>query len=558
MSKIHVRQLETALHGIYGSLIVPDSSLSEDRQRSQFCTRSLAAYSVQMVSNCSAEDSVKAITDGYGDNGIDFISIDKETKRLIIGQSKWTYSGENSPKYGDILKFIKGTEELIECKFEKFHNGIQKLGSDIEEIVTDVECSIVVVIAYSGKQEISAQIRDALDELKASYNDISELLSCQIIDLKKLHDSIQYLGQGAPIKINVKLHQFGKIEEPYTALYGRINASEISQWYEKFGEYLFDKNLRRPLGDSNINEQVQKTLLHNPENFWYFNNGITIICDKITSGAKGIKQRDMGEFLLEGVNIVNGAQTVSNIYKSCEKDAEISEAYVMAKIISLDSAEDEAFASNITKYTNSQNRINSKDFVTLDPIHRRLFKELQIYGKHYAYKSGDVITNPDTGFAFETVAIALACSNDNLRYSMLSKTSVGKLWDDISKPPYSLLFNSKTTALRVLRSVEVLQLVDKQLKQFLQYGTLSTHSNRFMLHMVFQYVPVNQFDDPDLEFDSILSSINKGFSKLFGIMREKMNDFYPNAHVYHFFRNGGKCQKIKDEILSSFEETFSV
>lgn len=558
MSKIHVRQLESLLKEMYDGLIVVNSKLTEAQQRDQFCTRSLAAYSVRMISNCSKEESAQAITDGYNDNGIDFIHINPETKKLILGQSKWTHSGEKSPEYGDILKFIKGVEALIECNFEEFNKDIQKLSSDIENIVTDSECEIIIVIVYSGKQPISEVVKKELEKMKSTYNDINDVLDYQILDLKKLHDSIPYTGQGKPIEMSIKIHHFGKIDDPYRAVYGKVNALEISQWYSKFGEYLFDKNLRKSLSDSNINEQVQKTLIESPENFWYFNNGITLICNEITQVIKRAKQRDLGEFLLKGINIVNGAQTVSNIFKAQEKGADISDAYVMTKIISLEDAEDETFSSNITKYTNSQNRINSKDFITLDPIHKRLLKDLQLYGKHYAYKTGDIITNPDAGFTFETAAIALACSNDNLRYSMLSKTSVGKLWDDITKPPYTLLFNSKTTALRVLRSIDVFKCVEQQLAQFSWYGTLSTHSNRFILHMVFQYMPVNKFDDPDLDFELHLKSISNNFKLIFESMKKTMDHLYPNAHVYHFFRNGGKCQALKDELLENLTDPFCI
>ena len=558
MSKLHVRQLESVLSDIYKSLIIIDSDLSEAKQKDLFCTRSLAAYATRMISNCSSEESVQAITDGFNDNGIDFIHIDSETKQIIIGQAKWTHGGEKSPAYGDILKFLEGVNDLIECKFEKFHSDIQKLGNDIENIVIDPECKIIIVIAYSGKQPVSRDVENKLSELKKTYNDISELLDYKILDLKKPHDSIPYTGQGKPIETTIKVHHFGKIDEPYKAVYGKVTALEISGWYETFGEYLFDKNLRRSLGDSNINEQAQKTLIESPESFWYFNNGITIICNKIIQIAKRAQQRDLGEFQLIGINIVNGAQTVSNIFRAREKGAELSAAYVMTKIISLEDAEDETFSSDITKYTNSQNRINSKDFVTLDPIHKRLSKELVLYGKHYAYKTGDIITDPDNGFNFEVAAVALACANDELRYGMLAKTSVGKLWDDITKPPYTLLFNSQTTALRVMRSVDILKCVEQKLSELNWYGALPTHSNRFILHMVFRYIPVDDFDNPDLNFATILSSINSNFNILFEGMKKKMDGIYPNAHVYHFFRNGGKCRTIKENLLSDFSDPFNL
>ena len=558
MSKLNVRQLESFLEKQYLDKITTDSGINQDIKKNLFLARSLSAYTVRMLSNISIEKSVQTITDGYNDNGIDFIYINDETKQLIIGQSKWTHDGEKSPEHGDILKFVSGINDLIECKFDKFNDSIKEMKDIISETILDYDFHVLAVLAYTGKQPVSKEIISSLEDLKKEFNSIDEKFNYKILDLKQIYESIPHIGQGKPIDVSIQINDYGMLDNPFKAVYGIVSAEDISLWYEQYGDYLFESNLRKFINDSNINEQVQSTLSNSPEKFWYFNNGITVVCNKIEKAAKGAAKRDTANISIKGVKIVNGAQTVSNIYKAKQKGANVESASVMIKIISLEDSDNEVFERDITKYTNSQNRISSKDFVTLDTIHKRLSKELQFYGIYYAYKTGDIIDSVDKGFNFETATVALACANDCLRYAMLSKTSIGKLWEDTSKPPYKLFYNSKTTGLRVLRSVRILQCVQTNLDKQFWYGMLPTHCNRFILHMVFRYLPVDDFDNPDLDIEIIESSINSNFNKLFSEMKKAMDALYPSAHVYHFFRNGEKCQQIKDQILRDLVDPFNI
>lgn len=47
---------------------------------------------------------------------------------------------------------------------------------------------------------------------------------------------------------------------------------------------MFAKNLRGVLGATEVNKQVDETIESRPDDFWYFNNGITVT-------AKGSKKR---------------------------------------------------------------------------------------------------------------------------------------------------------------------------------------------------------------------------------------------------------------------------
>lgn len=68
---------------------------------------------------------------------------------------------------------------------------------------------------------------------------------------------------------------------------------------------MFARNIRGFLGSTEINKGMRHTLKREPDKFWYYNNGITIVCD----GAERIQEP--GKALLRIVNpqIINGQQT---------------------------------------------------------------------------------------------------------------------------------------------------------------------------------------------------------------------------------------------------------
>jgi hypothetical protein len=79
---------------------------------------------------------------------------------------------------------------------------------------------------------------------------------------------------------------------------------------------LFSQNLRKSLGTTGVNEQVADTANKEPEHFWYFNNGVTALCESVRKTARGATSRTYGNFTLMGVSVVNGAQTVASLSRA--------------------------------------------------------------------------------------------------------------------------------------------------------------------------------------------------------------------------------------------------
>jgi len=98
---------------------------------------------------------------------------------------------------------------------------------------------------------------------------------------------------------------------PYKSYIFLVKPKMIFDLFEKYGFALFYKNIRNPLPSSLYNEDIVKTINEDPLNFWYFNNGITAITEKIQDFHK-----DAEKIKINGIQIINGAQTVFSIYSA--------------------------------------------------------------------------------------------------------------------------------------------------------------------------------------------------------------------------------------------------
>lgn len=128
----------------------------------------------------------------------------------------------------------------------------------------------------------------------------------------------------------------------------------------KIRKYLFDSNVRDFMGINSVNGDILETLNNrkNDEDFWWLNNGITILCSSAIAIGKSIT--------IENVQIVNGLQTSECIYRYFLKDERIEEnRVVLIKILPCESTE---IADNITRSTNNQTAVMSSSLRATDKI----------------------------------------------------------------------------------------------------------------------------------------------------------------------------------------------
>jgi hypothetical protein len=131
--------------------------------------------------------------------------------------------------------------------------------------------------------------------------------------------------------------------------------------------------------------------------------------------AVGGSDRTIGVFDCKNINIVNGAQTVGTIGRTLDLDE--SPAFLQARIIVVDDPES-LLGKQITRASNTQNKIDARNFVALDSEQERIRTELLIEKINYEYREGEPLVD---GFEFIEAVTVLACASDQMSYVALSK-----------------------------------------------------------------------------------------------------------------------------------------
>lgn len=562
MSKLHLTHLQATIKKKFeGKIDLSDLKKRPEAEKDKaFLSRGLAAYALHVLALTDEEISAKAIFDTFDDNGIDAIHFDKGNKLLWMVQSKWIQAGTGSPELGDIKKFRDGIRDLIDLNFEKFNSKVQesKTAKEIEDALSDHEVKLRIVIAFTG-DKLSSHAQADLDELIKELNDPTELAKLIAFNLADAHKAIAGSTIGQPIDIDINLADWGRIDEPVQAYYGTISTSDIADWWSKFHRRLFSDNIRSFIGANDVNNSIQETLRNQPDRFWYFNNGITLLCKSISKAAVGGSDKSLGVFHCTGISIVNGAQTVGNIGEVFDKGYDVGNARVLVRLISLSSAP-EKFGQQITKAANTQNRIEKRDFVTQDSQQERLALELQLLDKPVKYhyiRSDEVIVQDESNCALEEAAISLACVDSDVDLSVQVKRELGKIWEDIDDKtkPYHRIFNDSTTGQKLWRCVRVMREVNSYLKSFEtkfsgRQRSLYIHGNRFLLHMVFQEIP-GLLSETEEKFQKDVSALSVTLDTLVTKTWDIVQADYPESLVHQIFRNYRKSRDIKAKLTSA-------
>ena len=148
----------------------------------------------------------------------------------------------------------------------------------------------------------------------------------------------------------------------------------LARIYGEYGERLIERNVRSFLQFRGVNKEIKKTILKEPQMFLAFNNGIAATAEQVelTSANEGGIPAITS---IKDLQIVNGGQTTAAIYYASknEKEADISKIQVQMKLTVIKDAEQmDEMVPVISYCANSQNKIQTADFYSNSPFHRRM------------------------------------------------------------------------------------------------------------------------------------------------------------------------------------------
>lgn len=531
-----------------------------DDYEKMWYSRAYAACSTFLIGSENIEDAVVSVTDGFKDNGIDAIFNDKNKKILYFIQTKFSNEASGSISEGDTLKFIKGVKRILNLDFSNFNDLICAKATEIEEALSDFDYRLEIVVSISSNQKLSNNSQEVIDDfLKDTNSDGSdELVTFRLIQLNDVYSHMANQGVAPNIDLeNVTLHNWGSptlSNDNYKVYYGWMSAVDIVNWREQYGDKIFENNIRNFKQNTDVNKGILQVLREEPQNFYLYNNGIKIIAERGEKLLKGASTNDYTTLKLVGASIINGAQTTGALYEAYKaEDIDLTNVIVQVQIIILGDDVDN-LGQTITKLSNTQNRIENKDFAAQDNEQKRLMKDLAIDGKKYVYRQGVELPDPSEGCDLDSATVALGCYLDDLAISTQLKRAYGSIFDNINKPPYKHIFNSGTSAYKLWNCVEVyrkLQQVEFAYQQDPQNQSsklISIHGNRFILHLIFQELKKNKnlnFEDTYIKMNE-LPDLEKEYNQLIKKLIIAKEKLYPDAYPANLFKNTKRTKELAE------------
>lgn len=279
---------------------------------------------------------------------------------------------ETSKLFKRALKFFKtcNTEQFE--SLEESSDGYQAY-QFIKDHRNDIE---TVNIIFLTNDETVAYVPD-----DTVYGKIS--IKYDAWDIERLYQSA-FSGAAIEHKTVIKLKSKYKEVLPlikvdddndiYDCYIGVISGSLLAKIYKDEGQDLIQKNVRSFLqATGKVNKGIKNSLATEPEMFMAYNNGISTIADSIVASETPDGSRLITVEEITGWQIVNGGQTTASIYNAYQSKLPLDKVFVQMKLSVIKSTEQtEDIIHNISKYANSQNKINMSDFNANDAYHVKM------------------------------------------------------------------------------------------------------------------------------------------------------------------------------------------
>lgn len=162
--------------------------------------------------------------------------------------------------------------------------------------------------------------------------------------------------------------------EIYDCYIGVISGMLLAKIYEAEGQDLIQKNVRSFLqATGKINKGIKTSLANEPQMFMAYNNGISTVADSIAVDEDQSRGDVVAITEITGWQIVNGGQTTASIYNAYKSKLPLDQVNVQIKLSVIKQKERaEDIIHNISKYANSQNKINMSDFNANDVYHVKM------------------------------------------------------------------------------------------------------------------------------------------------------------------------------------------
>lgn len=344
-------------------------------------TTSLEAFVEVMIDELSSaglvDDGTPAIYKSKGVEASGFSLADDDTELvLFVAVHKQTVPPTTTTS-NEIETSIRRGISFI----ERIHTG---LVNSIDESTPAFDMGLAIQQAIPDLRKIRIiVITDGIAVLKERpvLEWRTRTVSTDVWDVRRLYqlaisgrpqepiniDFLDLVGSTVPCLPAPELHA------DYRAVLAIFPAQILVEAYDRFGGRLLERNVRAFLqARGKVNAGIRKTILEEPQRFLAYNNGISATASNVeiisTPGS------GYGISKIEDLQIVNGGQTTASLHHLAKRDRErskvdLSQIFVQVKISIVPSEHLDEIVPLISRYANSQNKINDADFEANSPYH---------------------------------------------------------------------------------------------------------------------------------------------------------------------------------------------
>ncbi|HDU4800453.1 TPA: AIPR family protein [Klebsiella pneumoniae subsp. pneumoniae] len=197
--------------------------------------------------------------------------------------------------------------------------------------------------------------------------------------------SLEFVGASNLVELNRKVKSTSRMMELAESPIATVSGSylclvNLKKYYDfisdndSLSRSIFESNVRDHNGDVVVNLSIQETLTSGKEDFWFLNNGVTVITSKAVLSGKTLT--------IENPQVVNGLQTSHEIYNyfSNLDDTAQEVRNLLVRVICEGNAESR---DKIIRATNSQTSIPPASLRSADVIHRDIEDFFKANGYFY-------------------------------------------------------------------------------------------------------------------------------------------------------------------------------
>lgn len=327
------------------------------------------------------DDFTYGYFNGFGIHGrkmiMDGFYFDEYDKSMVILYSDFSNSDKLVNLINtDIDKAYSSMRNLVEACEEEYilKNGFEESSAGYE-LATLIKLKKDEIIKYRfyiiTDKVISKRVKNLKQEKIGN-----KIVDLNIWDMNRLYNL--YASSQMKESIDIVFDENANIqcinavnEESYKAYLAVIPGYILANLYIEYGSRLLEGNVRSFLSTKGkVNKKIRETILNEPSMFFAYNNGIAatateIEVDEINHRVKRIKD----------LQIINGGQTtasIANVILQDKKIDEVKKLFVPMKISIVDGDKANDMIPQISRYANSQNKVDESDFFSNHPYHIRI------------------------------------------------------------------------------------------------------------------------------------------------------------------------------------------